>query len=170
MIYECDCSFLMLPTVYFFTCTKIVSNVTLYVLAIKCSLFHGINLLLYVGIYLPELKSTNCQTWGSHTFLVFININWPAGQVPCIPSAEFTLQVTVHGPCSGAGLICNSSFCVVFCCFFFNSGISGASFLKNNIWLTNSSSPSSSTLVLLTSPCNLQRLNPHNTQLSHFPM
>lgn len=92
MIYKCDCSFLMLPTVYFSTCTKIVSNVTLYALAIKCALFHGINLLLYVGIYLPEVKSVSCQTWGSHTFLEFIRISWPAGQVPCIPPAEFTCK------------------------------------------------------------------------------
>lgn len=46
----------MLATVYFFTCTKIVSNVTLYALAIKCQLFHGTSILLYVGVYCPEVN------------------------------------------------------------------------------------------------------------------
>lgn len=41
----------MLVTVYFSMCTKIVLNVTLYALAIKCQLFHGISILLYVGVY-----------------------------------------------------------------------------------------------------------------------
>lgn len=46
----------MLATVYFSTCTKIVSNVTLYALAIKCQLFHGTSILLYVGIYCPAVN------------------------------------------------------------------------------------------------------------------
>ena len=158
----------MLPTVYFFTCTKIVSNVTLYALAIKCSSFHGINLLLYVGIYLPEIKSISCQTWGSHTFLEFIQISWPAGQVPCIPPAEFTCKWQHMGLAQEQ---IRSAAQVFMSFFFFKPGrSSGASCLKNNIWLTNSFSPSYCSSVLLTSPCNLQRLNPHNIQLSHFPM
>lgn len=166
MTYKCDRSFLMLPTVYFFTCTKIVSNVTLYVLAIKCSLFHGINLLLYVGIYLPELKSTDCQTRGSHTFLVIYK-----HELACRSGALHPFcWVHMASDSTGALLRSRSGLQLTLSCCCLNSGISGASFLKNNIWLTNSSSPSSSNLVLLTSPCNLQRRNPHNTQLSHFPM
>lgn len=59
MTYRCIVACQCQP-VYFSTCNEIVSTVTLYALAIKCQLFHAVSLLLYVGIYLPEIKSTSC--------------------------------------------------------------------------------------------------------------
>lgn len=59
MTYRCIVACQCQP-VYFSTCNEIVSTVTLYALAIKCQLFRAVSLLLYVGIYLPEIKSTSC--------------------------------------------------------------------------------------------------------------